>query len=161
MSNQTNQPVRQDFTYRQLENNLIYISDSIVRAIKSGKCEISFWVDDENPALGQGSGFTANLEKSYVEMEMMFNGPNTYLVRVWNKNSSPSERDKKRWYNKTIPCPGQLAWECSDSDDVSEEEMETHYFDKDLQGLVYKYIGVIEQAYLSAGCVNIEIKGLL
>ena len=31
---------RTDFNYRQLENNLIYISESIIQAYKSNKCEL-------------------------------------------------------------------------------------------------------------------------
>lgn len=31
---------RTDFNYRQLENNLIYISESILQAYKSNKCEL-------------------------------------------------------------------------------------------------------------------------
>lgn len=159
MCSKINEQPREDFAYRQLENNLAYISESIIRELKSGNGEIKFLNNDSD--ICEAWGLNVNLEKSFVEMGVEINCPNSYLVRLWSKDSSPSEEDKKCWYNKEASYPGHLVWECCNTDLVSEEEMETHYFDPGLQKLVAKYIGTIKKAYLSAGSVSPEIKSLL
>ncbi|MGF2014061.1 MULTISPECIES: hypothetical protein [unclassified Nostoc] len=143
MCSKINDQPRQDFAYRHLENNLVYISESIIREIKSGNCEIKFW--DDASDIGEAVGLSVDLEKSFVEMIVEINCPNSYLVRLWSKGSSPSEEDKKCWYNKEGSCPGHLVWECCNTDLVSEEEMETHHFDTGLQRLVAKYIGTNQE----------------
>ncbi|RCJ23505.1 hypothetical protein A6S26_02910 [Nostoc sp. ATCC 43529] len=161
MCSQINPEAREDFVYRQLENNLVYISDSIIREINSGNCKIKFWNDNVSDSMSEAVGLSVDLEKAFVEMETSINCPNSYLVRLWSKETPSSEEDKKRWYSKEAPCPGHLAWECCDDDGVSEEEMETNYFDSGLQKLVSKYIATIKKAYLSAGSISPEIKSLL
>ncbi|WP_375506566.1 hypothetical protein [uncultured Nostoc sp.] len=162
MCSKINEQTREDFAYCQLENNLVYISESIIRELKSGNCEIKFWNDDVSD-ICEGVGLSVDLEKTFVEIEVLINAPNSYLVRLWSKGSSPSEEDKKLWYNKEGSCPGHLVWECYDTDiDIlTEEEMKTYYFDTGLQKLVAKYIGTIKKAYLSIGSVSSEIKSLL
>lgn len=159
MSSEITPQKREDFAYRQLENNLLYISESIIKSIKSGNCEIKFWNDTHD--IYQSVGLSVDLEKSFLEMEIELNSPNSYLVRLWSKNSSPSEEDKKVWYNKNSPCPGHLAWECCDTDILNEEQLETHNFDTGMQKLIAKYIGIIKKAYLATGSVISEIKSLL
>jgi hypothetical protein len=48
MCSKINEQPREDFAYRQLENNLVYISESIIRELKSGNCEIKFWDNDSD-----------------------------------------------------------------------------------------------------------------
>lgn len=64
---------RSDFTYRQLENNLIHISESIIQGLKSNKCELKTSTDyEENDASIRLSEIDVSLEKSFIELGVYF-----------------------------------------------------------------------------------------
>lgn len=149
---------RKDFAYRQLENNLIYISESIIQAFNSNKCDLSVWTEEAEPGLYMFE-VNANLEKSFIELAVYFSWPNNmYVVRVWDKNSGSSEKDKKIWSRKEN-CPGKLVLNWSDEDLSSEQGFQD--FDSGLHRLVYEYVKKIQDFYLSSGGVSPEIKNLL
>jgi hypothetical protein len=151
---------RTDLNYRQLENNLIYISDSIIQAYKSDKCELKVSHEyDENFPSSRIYEIDATLEKSFIELGVYFNWPNNmYIIRIWDKSMTPTDKDKKIWKSKA-PCPGHLAWQYEDEDLSSERGFSD--FDSDLHKLIYEYVKKIQGFYLSAGGVNPEIKNLL
>ncbi|MBK1986650.1 hypothetical protein A0J48_003685 [Sphaerospermopsis aphanizomenoides BCCUSP55] len=150
---------RTDFNYRQLENNLIYISDSIIQAYKSNKLELI--VDhqyNENFPSSRYYEIEANLEKSFIELGVYFSWPNNiYIIRIWDKSMTPTDKDKKIWKSKA-PCPGHLAWQ-HENEDLSEEGFSD--FDSGLHKLIYEYVQKIQDFYLSAGGISPEIKNLL
>ena len=150
---------RTDLIYRQLENNLIYISDSIIQAYKSNKCELTVCHEyDENDASLRVYIVDANLEKSFIELGVYFKWPNdNYIIRIWDKSITPTDNDKKIW-NKKEPCPGHLAWQY-ENEDLSEEGFSN--FDSGLHKLIYEYVKKIQDFYLSSGGVSPEIKNLL
>ena len=75
---------RTDFNYRQLENNLIYISESIIQAYKSNKCELTVCHEyDENDASLRVYIVDANLEKSFIELGVYFKWPNFFIERYF------------------------------------------------------------------------------
>ena len=151
---------RSDFTYRQLENNLIHISESIIQGLKSNKCELKTSTDyEENDASIRLSEIDVSLEKYFIELGVYFSWPNDmYIIRVWDKSITPSEKDKKNWKSKE-PCPGHLVWQ--DEDEYLSSEQGFSNFDSDLHKLVYEYVKKIQDFYLSAGGVSPEIRNLL
>lgn len=73
------QNTRTDFAYRQLENDLIYISESIIQAFKCKKCELKVSAEDSEPGLMLYE-VDANLEKSFIELATYFSWPNDMYV---------------------------------------------------------------------------------
>ncbi|BAZ51669.1 hypothetical protein NIES4103_43270 [Nostoc sp. NIES-4103] len=151
---------RSDFAYRQLENNLIYIYESIIQAFKSNKCELKVYAENEgNDTCLRLYEIDASLEKSFIELGVYFSGPNDmYRIRIWDKSITPLEEDKKLWKSKQ-PCPGHLVWQYEDEDLSSERGFSN--FDSDLHKLIYEYVKKIQDFYLSAGSVSPEIRNLL
>lgn len=152
---------RTDFEYRQLENNLLYISEAIIQAFQSGKCDLKAGADDSTDSCWHD--IQADMEKSFVEIDVYWNYPyNGYAIRIWDKNTPPSEQDKeswrKRWKNR-ISCPGHLTWEYSDEDTSHESGVSS--FDSGLHKLIYKYVMKLQDVYFCAGSVSSTIKNLL
>lgn len=81
-----------------------------------------------------------------------------YVVRIWDKNTNPSEQDLKYW-KREESCPGHLVWNYSYEDLSLEQGFQD--FDSGLHKLVYKYVNKIQDFYLSAGGVSPEIKNLI
>lgn len=149
---------RTDFNYRQLENNLIHISESIIQAYKSNKCELKFHDNYAEPSSSYYE-IEANLEKSLIELEVGFDWPNNmYIIRIWDKSLAPTDKDQQIWRSKA-PCPGHLAWQYENSDLSSEGEFSD--FDSGLHKLIYQYVNKIQDFYFSSGGVSPEIKNLL
>ncbi|MBC6435251.1 hypothetical protein FM036_36410 [Nostoc sp. HG1] len=67
---------RSDFTCRQLENNLIHISESIIQGLKYNKCKLKTYTDyEEIDASIRLSEIDASLEKSFIELGVYFSWP--------------------------------------------------------------------------------------
>ena len=148
------------FVYRQLQNDLIYISKSIIDALQFKRCTVSF----NFGGFEYNSGWYelhADMEKVLIVLTVFFDCPrNGYSISLWDKNTPSCEEDQNFWSkisgNKNF-CPGKLAF-CHHEEDSDEC---ISGFNSKTQDLVYKYFLEIQDIYLSIGSVTHIIKSLL
>ncbi|MCY7333334.1 MAG: hypothetical protein LH649_11905 [Pseudanabaena sp. CAN_BIN31] len=149
------------FDYRQLENDLSYISESIIQAMKDGKCNLRAFSEGENQDSSRFYRIDADLEKSFIEMEIFFNWPeDSYSIMMWDKNIAPTENDKKIWGSRKKDisnCVGTLAWQCSDE----ESDENCHQFSPEIHSLIYQHVEKLQNFYFSYGSVSSKIKDLV
>ena len=158
---------RKDFDYRQLKNNLNYISESIIQSFKAGKCQLKAWAEEPNYYDPRRSYYEiqADMEKAFVEIVVYFEYPDDgYLIRIWDKNIPASEKDEKTWNvkNKEALCPGHLTWEYEDDKIIDGEQgIENPEFDSDIHSLIHEYVKKLHDFYFSVESVTPILKDLL
>ena len=169
------------FEYRQLDKNLSHISESIIQSMKDGKCDLRAFGRDLDESDSRFYSIYANLEKSFIKMEVRFGGLDdnisSYQVKVWDKSIVPNDEYEKIWVQEMtkpyaaltafVSCLGRLVWQCSDTEGITINNRFAKNLDPrkqysiEIHGLIYQYIEKLQNVYFSSDGVSSTIKDLI
>jgi hypothetical protein len=149
--------------------------------VKDGKCDLRAFGRDLDESGSRFYSIYANLEKSFIKMEVHFGGAkdnvSSYQVKMWDKSIVPTDVDQKIWTQEItlkamdfVSCLGRLVWQCSDTEKaitLNNRLVKTLSFDTEkeysleIHGLIYQYIEKLQNVYFSSDGVSSKIKRLI